>query len=40
MYLKSYIVDHRQPLKRGGQDNPSYMPWQTKVAAAEKDRVE
>ena len=35
-----YVVNHRQPLKRGGQDNPSNMQWQTKAAAAAKDRVE
>lgn len=35
-----YVVDHRQPLKRGGQDDASNMQWQTKAAAAAKDRVE
>ena len=35
-----YVVDHVQPLKRGGADSPSNMQWQTKQAAKEKDRTE
>ena len=35
-----YVVDHVQPLKRGGADVPSNMQWQTKAAAKAKDRIE
>ncbi len=35
-----YVIDHVQPLKRGGADRPSNMQWQTKEAAKEKDRAE
>lgn len=35
-----YVIDHRKALKRGGEDHPSNMQWQTKAAAAAKDRVE
>ena len=35
-----YVVDHVQPLKRGGADSPSNMQWQTIAAAKAKDRVE
>lgn len=35
-----YVVDHVQPLKRGGPDRPSNMQWQTKEAARQKDRTE
>jgi hypothetical protein len=35
-----YIVDHVQPLKRGGADAPSNMQWQSDAAAKAKDRVE
>lgn len=35
-----YVVDHVKPLKRGGQDAPSNMQWQTKQAAKEKDKTE
>jgi hypothetical protein len=35
-----YIVDHVQPLKRGGPDRPSNMQWQTKEEAKAKDRWE
>lgn len=37
---KGYVIDHVQPLKRGGADSPSNMQWQTKEAAKEKDRTE
>lgn len=35
-----YVVDHVQPLKRGGPDRPSNMQWQTKEAARQKDKTE
>jgi|ERR1700692_3052139 hypothetical protein len=35
-----YVIDHVQPLKRGGADAPSNMQWQTKADAKAKDRVE
>src|SRR6266581_1744485 len=35
-----YVIDHVKPLKRGGQDAPSNMQWQTKQAAKEKDKTE
>jgi hypothetical protein len=35
-----YVVDHIKPLKRGGQDSPSNMQWQTLAAAKAKDRTE
>ena len=35
-----YVVDHVQPLKRGGADSQSNMQWQTKEAAKIKDRTE
>lgn len=35
-----YVVDHVKPLKRGGQDAPSNMQWQTTQAAKDKDRTE
>lgn len=35
-----YVIDHVQPLKRGGADAPSNMQWQTKEAAKEKDKWE
>lgn len=35
-----YVIDHIQPLKRGGADRPSNMQWQTVQAAKEKDRRE
>lgn len=35
-----YVIDHVQPLKRGGADSPSNMQWQTTQAAREKDRTE
>jgi hypothetical protein len=35
-----YVIDHIQPLKRGGVDSPGNMQWQTKAAAKAKDKVE
>jgi hypothetical protein len=35
-----YVIDHVQPLKRGGADAPSNMQWQTKEEAKLKDRSE
>ena len=35
-----YVIDHVQPLKRGGADRPENMQWQTKQAAKEKDKTE
>ena len=37
---KGYVVDHIIPLECGGADVPSNMQWQTKEAAALKDRTE
>ena len=35
-----YVIDHVQPLKRGGADTAANMQWQTKGAARLKDRTE
>lgn len=35
-----YVIDHVQPLKKGGADKPSNMQWQTKEAAKQKDKWE
>ena len=35
-----YVIDHVQPLKRGGADTPANMQWQTEGAAKIKDRTE
>lgn len=35
-----YVIDHIDPLKRGGADAPSNMQWQTKEQAKEKDKTE
>ncbi len=35
-----YVIDHVRALKRGGEDKPSNMLWQTKEAAKAKDRWE
>ncbi len=37
---KGYVVDHINPLKRGGADDPGNMQWQTKAAAKAKDKIE
>ena len=37
---KGYVIDHKIPLKRGGNDDPSNMQWQTKEDAKRKDNVE
>jgi hypothetical protein len=35
-----YVVDHVEPLCAGGADRPENMQWQTREAAAVKDREE
>jgi hypothetical protein len=35
-----YVIDHKMPLKHGGQDAPSNMQWQTTQAAKAKDKTE
>ena len=35
-----YIIDHVEPLKRGGADAPSNMQWQTIEDSKEKDKTE
>ena len=35
-----YVIDHVQPLKRGGADAAANMQWQTEGAARLKDRTE
>ena len=35
-----YVIDHVNPLKRGGADAPSNMQWQTREAAKAKDKWE
>jgi hypothetical protein len=35
-----YVIDHVQPLKRGGADDPSNMQWQTVADAKAKDKWE
>jgi hypothetical protein len=35
-----YVVDHIKPLKRGGEDAPSNMQWQTIEQGKAKDRWE
>jgi hypothetical protein len=34
------VIDHVQPLKRGGADTASNMQWQTTAEAKAKDRLE
>lgn len=35
-----YVIDHIQPLKRGGADEPWNMQWQTVQDAKAEDRTE
>jgi hypothetical protein len=35
-----HVVDHVDPLKRGGADTPANMQWQTKSEAKAKDKWE
>jgi hypothetical protein len=35
-----YVIDHIQPLSKGGADAPANMQWQTTAAAKAKDRWE
>jgi hypothetical protein len=35
-----YVIDHVEPLKRGGADDPSNMQWQTVDDAKAKDKWE
>jgi hypothetical protein len=35
-----YVIDHVQPLKRGGADTPANMQWQPEEAARLKDLTE
>jgi hypothetical protein len=35
-----YVIDHVQPLKRGGADSPGNMQWQRVAQARAKDRTE
>ena len=35
-----YVIDHVEPLKRGGADYPGNMQWQDRESAKAKDRWE
>ena len=35
-----YVIDHIVPLKRGGEDTPQNMQWQTVADSKAKDRRE
>ena len=35
-----HVIDHIDPLKRGGADTPANMQWQTKSEAKAKDKWE
>ena len=35
-----YVIDHKEPLKRGGADSPSNMQWQTIEDSKAKDAWE
>ena len=37
---QGFVIDHVNPLKRGGADAPANMQWQSVEAAKAKDRVE
>jgi hypothetical protein len=37
---RGYVIDHVQPLKRGGPDTPANMQWQSRGEAKLKDRTE
>ena len=37
---RGYVIDHVQPLKRGGPDTPANMQWQSRTEARIKDRSE
>ena len=37
---EGYVIDHIVPLKRGGEDRPENMQWQSVDEAKKKDRVE
>lgn len=37
---RGYVIDHVQPLKRGGPDTPANMQWQSRNEARIKDRSE
>jgi len=37
---EGYVIDHIVPLKRGGEDSPNNMQWQTIEESKAKDSVE
>lgn len=37
---EGYVIDHIVPLKRGGQDSPANMQWQTIEESKAKDAIE
>jgi hypothetical protein len=40
VHQRPHVVDHVDPLKRGGADTPANMQWQTKSEAKAKDKWE